>query len=91
MPGAVARTSTYALTNVTLKHARMIANLGLEEASIKDPSLLLGINTYKGDLVYKQIADDLGLKYTELKLGVNCSGLPTLLKAGNCAIMTPEV
>tara|TARA_Y100000590_G_C15748041_1_gene1023007 strand:+ start:6862 stop:7971 length:1110 start_codon:yes stop_codon:yes gene_type:complete len=69
MPGAVARTSTYALTNVTLKHARMIANLGLEEASIKDPSLLLGINTYKGDLVYKQIADDLGLKYTELKLG----------------------
>ncbi|MFT6070574.1 MAG: alanine dehydrogenase [Bacteriovoracaceae bacterium] len=68
MPGAVARTSTYALTNVTLKHARMIAKMGLEDAAAKDPALLLGINTYKGDLVYKQIAEDLDLKYTELKL-----------------------
>lgn len=68
MPGAVARTSTYALTNVTLKHARMIAKMGVAEAAQRDPAFLLGINTYKGDLVYEQIALDLDLKYTELKL-----------------------
>jgi alanine dehydrogenase len=68
MPGAVARTSTYALTNVTLKYARMIANMGVEEAAIKDPAFKLGINIYKGGLVYKQVADDLDLTYTPLSL-----------------------
>jgi alanine dehydrogenase len=68
MPGAVARTSTYALTNVTLKYARMIANMGVEEAAKKDPAFLKGINVYKGDLVYEQVALDLDLPYTPLKL-----------------------
>lgn len=68
MPGAVARTSTYALTNVTLKYARMIANLGVEDACGKDSALTKGVNIYKGDLVYKQVAEDLNLKYTELSI-----------------------
>lgn len=68
MPGAVARTSTYALTNVTLKYARMIANMGVEEAARKDPAFLKGINVYKGGLVYEQVALDLDLPYTPLKL-----------------------
>ena len=68
MPGAVAKTSTYALTNVTLKYARMIAHMGVEEAAKKDPAFKKGINVYNGDLVYEQVALDLDLPYTELKL-----------------------
>lgn len=66
MPGAVAQTSTYALTNTTLKYARMIANMGIDNAAKADPALKLGINVYKGDLVYQQIATDLDLPYTPL-------------------------
>ncbi len=68
MPGAVARTSTYALTNVTLKYARAIANLGVEESAAKDSAFKKGINIFKGDLVYEQVAKDLDLPYTELKI-----------------------
>jgi alanine dehydrogenase len=68
MPGAVAKTSTYALTNVTLKYARMIANIGVKEAAMKDPAFKLGINIHDGKLVYEQIAMDLDLPYTELSL-----------------------
>jgi len=67
MPGAVPRTSTYALTNVTLKYARMIANSGVEESIIKDEYLATGVNIYKGDLVYQQVAIDLHLPFTPLK------------------------
>ncbi len=66
MPGAVARTSTFALTNVTLKYARMIANIGVEEAAQKDKAFRPGINIYKGTLAYEQVAQDLGLTYTKL-------------------------
>jgi alanine dehydrogenase len=66
MPGAVARTSTFALTNVTLKYARMIANMGVEDAAQKDKSFRLGINVYKGALVYEQVAQDLSLPFTKL-------------------------
>lgn len=66
MPGAVARTSTYALTNVTLKYARMLASEGVDKAMMKDPALLKGVNIYKGKLVYEQIAKDLNLPYTQL-------------------------
>jgi len=68
MPGAVARTSTYALTNVTLKYARMIAKLGIEEAASSDPVFRPGINIYKGKLVYEQIATDLDLPFTPLSI-----------------------
>lgn len=68
MPGAVARTSTFALTNVTLKYARMIARDGVDRAIMKDKPLRLGVNIYKGKLVYEQVANDLELPYTPLQL-----------------------
>ncbi len=67
MPGAFARTSTYALTNVTLQYARSIANLGIDKASMRDPALKLGVNIYKGKLVYELVAKDLDLPYTPLE------------------------
>ena len=63
MPGAVPRTSTYALTNVTLKYALMIANLGWKGAVAKDEALRKGVNILNGKVAYKQVADDLGLPY----------------------------
>jgi len=66
MPGNVARTSTYALTNHTLPYALKIAS-GLEKAVKDDPSLALGLNTWDGKCVYKAVADDLGFEYTPLK------------------------
>jgi len=66
MPGAVARTSTYALNNVTLKYARMIAREGVKKAAQNDAAFKLGINVYKGGVVYEQIARDLDLPYTPL-------------------------
>lgn len=68
MPGAVARTSTFALTNVTLKYARMIAKEGIDRAIMRDKPLRLGVNIYKGQLVYEQVALDLDLPFTPLAL-----------------------
>ena len=68
MPGAVPRTSTYALTNVTLHYAMKIANLGWKEAVTKDPALLKGVNILNGKVAYKQVADDLGLPYEAVRL-----------------------
>lgn len=68
MPGAVARTSTFALTNVTLKYARMLARDGVDRSIMKDKPLRLGVNIYKGKLVYEQVARDLDLPYTPLAL-----------------------
>lgn len=68
MPGAVPRTSTYALTNVTMKYALMLANMGWKEACKKDEALRKGINICNGKLVYKQVADDLRLPYEPLVL-----------------------
>jgi alanine dehydrogenase len=68
MPGAVARTSTFALTNVTLKYARLIAREGIDKAIMKDMPLQKGVNIYKGDLVYEQVAKDLDLTFTPLEL-----------------------
>lgn len=68
MPGAVPRTSTYALTNVTLKYALTIANLGWKEAVRRDEALRKGVNLYNGKVTYKQVADDLGLPYEALSV-----------------------
>ncbi|MDX3900013.1 MAG: alanine dehydrogenase [Sphingobium sp.] len=64
MPGAVARTSTYALNNVTLPHALRIAELGWKEALRRDPHLLAGLNIWDGKVTYEAVAADLGLPYT---------------------------
>jgi alanine dehydrogenase len=68
MPGAVPRTSTYALTNVTLKYALMIANLGWKDAVAKDAALYKGVNLAGGKCVYRTVAEDLGLSYEALKI-----------------------
>jgi len=56
MPGAVPRTSTFALTNATLPYALAIANKGLVKAATEDSSLKKGINTYGGMLTNKEVA-----------------------------------
>ncbi|MBI4746409.1 MAG: alanine dehydrogenase [Deltaproteobacteria bacterium] len=66
MPGAVPRTSSFALTNATLPYALKIAKLGLEEAARKDAALAKGINTYNGRLTNRPVAEALEIKYEAL-------------------------
>ena len=63
MPGVVARTSTYALTNATFKYASMLAELGVEEAISKDVALAKGLNVYGGYVAYEPVARDLEMEY----------------------------
>lgn len=63
MPGAVARTSTYALNNVTLPHALRIASLGWKEALKSDPHLAEGLNVHAGQVSYQAVAEELGYEY----------------------------
>ena len=67
MPGAVPRTSTFALTNATLTYALDLANKGFEKAIKDDKGLQEGVNTYAGKLTYKAVADSQGLEYTPLE------------------------
>ena len=67
MPGAVAQTSTYALTNYTLKYALELANKGFEKAVRENENLKRGVNVYEGKVAYRQIADDLDLEYEDFK------------------------
>jgi alanine dehydrogenase len=60
MPGAVPRTSTYALTGVTLPYLLDIANKGAERAILEDRALALGLNTYKGSITCKAVAEGMG-------------------------------
>jgi len=66
MPGAVPRTSTYALTNVTLPYAIDIASKGLETAIREDPALALGVNVYGGHVTTLAVAEAHGMASTEL-------------------------
>jgi len=67
MPGVVARTSTYALTNVTFRWASIIAKMGLEDAIQRYPLLETGVNVYKGKVTYQPVAKDLGLEFKPYK------------------------
>jgi alanine dehydrogenase len=60
MPGAVARTSTYVLNNVTLPHALRIADLGWREAMRQDAHLASGLNVHAGHVTYPAVARELG-------------------------------
>ena len=60
MPGAVARTSTYALNNVTLPHVLKMADLGWKEALRADPHLAAGLNIHAGRVTYPAVAEELG-------------------------------
>jgi len=66
MPGAVAKTSTLALTNATLPYAIEIANKGWRKAMKENPEIKLGANVVKGKVTYKGVADTFGLKYTPI-------------------------
>lgn len=66
MPGAVPRTSTLALTNVTIPYALQLANKGFETAVRENGPLAKGVNVYKGNVTYKAVADSLQLDYIPL-------------------------
>jgi alanine dehydrogenase len=63
MPGAVSRTSTYALNNVTLPHALRIADMGWQAALLADPHLAAGLNVHAGQVTYEAVARELGYDY----------------------------
>ncbi|MBW8784158.1 MAG: alanine dehydrogenase [Novosphingobium sp.] len=63
MPGAVARTSTYALNNVTLPHALRIADIGWKAALRANPHLAAGLNVHAGQVTYEAVARELGYAY----------------------------
>jgi alanine dehydrogenase len=63
MPGAVPRTSTLALTNVTVPYALQIANKGVYKAIAENPALKLGLNVANGEITYEAVARDLGYEY----------------------------
>lgn len=67
MPGAVPRTSTFALTNATLPYALALANRGFERAIREDAGLREGVNTYRGKLTYEAVATSQGLEFTSLE------------------------
>jgi len=67
MPGAVPRTSTFALTNATLPYALKLANKGYLKAIKDDPCLAKGVNVINGAVTYKAVADAHGLPYTPLE------------------------
>jgi alanine dehydrogenase len=64
MPGAVPRTSTIALSNVTLPYALELADKGLVAAAEADPALALGINVLNGHITYQAVADAFDLPYS---------------------------
>ncbi|HVQ37794.1 MAG TPA: alanine dehydrogenase [Pyrinomonadaceae bacterium] len=66
MPGAVPRTSTFALTNATLPYALKLANKGFFEAIRSDDGLKAGVNTYAGHCTYEAVAAAQGLAYTNV-------------------------
>ena len=63
MPGAVGRTSTFALCNVTLPWALQIANRGLLAAAEALPPVARAINIYEGEVTNRAVAETFGMKY----------------------------
>jgi len=66
MPGAVSRTSTFALTNATLDYALQIANKGWKDALQADPGLATGLNTYAGKITFRGVAEAHNLPLTSV-------------------------
>ncbi len=71
MPGAVARTSTFALNNATLPFALALADKGYPKALAEDPHLLAGLNVHKGRVTYQAVAEDLGYDYLPAEQALN--------------------
>jgi alanine dehydrogenase len=64
MPGAVARTSTFALNNATIGHGLALADMGWQAAMRANPHLLNGLNVAAGKVTFEAVAKDLGYTYT---------------------------
>jgi len=73
MPGAVPRTSTFALTNATLPYAVKLANKGFLHAIADDPNLKEGVNTFAGECTYEAVALDQGIPYVSLDSLISAS------------------
>ncbi len=71
MPGGVARTATFALTNATLPFALALANKGYKQALLDDVHLCAGLNVDKGRITYKAVADVLGYDYQPALAALN--------------------
>jgi alanine dehydrogenase len=67
MPGAVARTSTFALNNATLRYGLKLADMGWKDAVASDPALKLGLNVCEGKVTYEAVATAHGLDYTPIR------------------------
>lgn len=65
MPGAVARTSTFALNNVTRPYAVALAEQGVKRACANDPALRLGLNTWRGHCTHRAVAESLGFTFID--------------------------
>jgi alanine dehydrogenase len=65
MPGAVPRTSTFALTNATMPYVLELADKGWKAACSADAALAQGLSTHQGALLSEQVAVDLGLPFTD--------------------------
>jgi alanine dehydrogenase len=63
MPGAVPRTSTFALNNATLPFTVALANRGYRQALLRDPDLRNGLNVYRGRITHQAVAEALGTRY----------------------------
>jgi alanine dehydrogenase len=66
MPGAVARTSTFALTNATLPYIKKLAAQGYKKAMLADYSLALGLNVHQGEIICQAVAESFDQDYKEL-------------------------
>ena len=65
MPGAVGRTSTFALTNATSRYVQNLARKGLKQALSDDPGFLKGLNTYRSQIVYQPVAEAFDAEWVE--------------------------
>ena len=65
MPGAVPRTSTYALNNVTLPYALALADCGPRKALLDNPNFREGLNVCRGMVTHQAVANDLGYKFVD--------------------------
>ncbi len=71
MPGALARTSTFALTNATFPYAMELAEKGYRRAFRENPSLALGVNVFKGTVTYEAVAEACGMDHVPLDKVLN--------------------
>jgi alanine dehydrogenase len=75
MPGAVPRTSTFALTNVTIPYALQIANKGIRHAVKENQALKLGVNVAGGSITYEAVSKALDSKFVPVELALLCEEL----------------